>query len=83
MQCVHTVPMQEFFPIAEGPFELESYEVGWATDANLRAQISMDGQRRIDLGREFELIAALGGYFLNLSHLENCLLLDSLPKQIF
>ena len=84
MQRVHTVPMQEFSPIAEGPFKLESYEVGWATDAkamvfvqeeygptlvlNLRAQISVDGQRRIDSGREFELITALGGYFLNPSH---------------
>jgi hypothetical protein len=72
--------MQVFSEIGNGEFFLEPHEAGWASEAiaiiyirevkgaspsmRLRAQISADGQRWIDLGPKLGPLTEEGGYFL-------------------
>ncbi len=77
------VAMEIFSPLTNGPFELEPFEVAWVREAisyvyidevngdaklDLRAQISVDGQRWLDFGPKFDTLSAPGGYFLQLGH---------------
>ena len=64
MRKIHTAPLEVFGAKANGVFETEPYEAGWATEAiamvyvrevhgpapslRLRAQLSVDGDRWID-----------------------------------
>ena len=89
MRTVHTVPMEVYSPKANGSFELEPHEVGWATEAlalvyvrevqgpapqlELRPQISVDGVRWIDGPIAFPTITQRGGYSLALSQFGNWL----------
>lgn len=83
MKTTHTAPMEVFSALANGPYESEPYEVGWASEAlavvyirevhgdhptlSLQPQISADGQRWIDFGAPFEPISQIGGYYLALT----------------
>jgi hypothetical protein len=89
MRHVHTAPLETFSPIADGPFELEPFEAGWATEAiafvyvhevhgpapslTLRGQIAADGERWIDRGPVLGPITKAGSYFLALDHFGNWL----------
>ena len=69
MRRIHTAPMELFAPKANGTFELEPHEAGWASEAiamlyvhfvegpspvlRVKAQISVDGVRWMDLNRAF------------------------------
>ncbi len=83
MRRSHIAAMELFSPLENGPFELEPFEVAWAREAisfvyiteihgnaefDLRVQISIDGQRWIDFGPQFDTMSAVGGYFLQLTH---------------
>lgn len=83
MRRSYLAAMQVFSPLPTGRFELEPFEVAWASEAiavvyidevnsgaslELRAQISVDGARWIDFGKAFRPITKPGGYFLQLSH---------------
>ena len=88
MRNVHTAPMEVFAQIPNGPYELEPYEAGWATEAlamvyvreahgdppqlHLTAQISVDGVRWIDTPHTLT-IAGTGGYSLLLTSFGNWL----------
>jgi hypothetical protein len=81
--------METFSPVANGSFELDPYEVGWATEAIafvyvhqaygpspsvfLRAQIAADGERWVDRGPTLGPITQAGSYFLSLTHFGNWL----------
>ena len=77
------VAMEIFSSLRNGAFELEPYEVAWVSEAiayvyldevsegarlDLRAQISIDGQRWLDFGPKFDTLNASGSYFLQLRH---------------
>ena len=81
MRQVHTAPMEVFAPLTNGPFELEPYEVGWASEAiamiyireaygpapvlRLQVQISVDGARWIDHHATLDGICEPRGYALD------------------
>ncbi|GIW08493.1 MAG: hypothetical protein KatS3mg060_3298 [Dehalococcoidia bacterium] len=89
MRRSHTVPIELFASLANGPYESEPYEAGWASEAiafvyvrevagpdprlELRAQGSADGQRWVDLGAAFPPQTAPGGALLRLTHFGNWL----------
>ena len=89
MRQVQTVAMQVFSDLRDGPFTLEPYEAGWASEAiamvyvhevsgpaptlELQAQISVDGVRWIDHRQGFEPIHGPGGYYLRLDGFGNWL----------
>ena len=89
MRRIHTAPMELFSPKPNGNFETEPHEAGWASEAiamvyvnslagpaptlRIRVQISADGARWMDLGREFESISQIGGYHLGLEKFGNWL----------
>jgi len=81
--------MEVFSPKANGSFELEPHEAGWAAEAilmvyihethgpspslRLQAHVSVDGVRWIDFARPFDLISETGGYYFTLLHFGNWL----------
>ena len=81
--------MELFAPKANGAYELEPHEAGWASEAiamlyvhfvegpspvlRVKAQISVDGVRWMDFGREIESITQPGGYHLSLEKFGNWL----------
>ena len=89
MRRIHTAPMELFSAKANGTFEVEPHEAGWASEAiamlyvhfvrgtapvlRARAQISVDGVRWMDLGKAFEPIREPGGYHLTLGSFGNWL----------
>lgn len=89
MRRIHTAPMELFSLKSNGTFETEPHEAGWASETlamiyvhsvhgpspelRVKAQISVDGARWMDLGREFETIAQPGGYHLCLEKFGNWL----------
>jgi hypothetical protein len=89
MRRSHTVPLELFASLANGPYASEPHEAGWASEAiafvyvrevagpaprlDLRAQVSADGQRWIDLGAAFPPLTQPGGAMLQLTHFGNWL----------
>jgi len=81
--------MELFSPKANGTFEMEPHEAGWASEAiamiyvhflegpapvlRVRAQISVDGARWMNLGKAFDPISEVGGYHIALEKFGNWL----------
>jgi len=76
-------PMVLHQELYNGPYESESIEAAWASEAiafvyvsdiqpdaslNLRVQVSGNGIQWINFGPQFDIITQNGGYFLQLKH---------------
>jgi hypothetical protein len=92
MKNSHTAPLEVLSPRANGSFETEPFEAGWADEAlamvyvrevagpspqlELRAQLSVDGARWFDHPSEPLRVRRPGGYHLPLTQFGNWLRLS-------